>query len=82
MEKEESFGEATIVENGQTLTHRVASTGDWRDFYINVRDALLGKAELLVKPQQVLDVMVTLELAQQSSAEKRVIPWRTVELQS
>jgi scyllo-inositol 2-dehydrogenase (NADP+) len=81
MEKEGGFGEATIVENGQTMTRRVASRGDWRDFYINVRDVLLGKAELLVKPQEVLDVMVTLELAQQSSVEKRVLPWRTVDLQ-
>ena len=54
---------------------------DWRDFYANVRDALLGKAQLLVTPQQVLDVMVTLELAQQSNAERRVVPWRSVELQ-
>ena len=82
LEDEANFGEADIPGSGTYIVKRVASRGDWRDFYINVRDALLGKAELLVKPQQVLDVMVTLELAQQSSAEKRVIPWRTVELQS
>ena len=29
-------------------------------------------------PQQVLDVMVTLELAQQSTAIKSVLPWRRV----
>jgi scyllo-inositol 2-dehydrogenase (NADP+) len=81
LEEEENWGEATIVENGQTVKKRVPSSGDWRDFYVNVRDALLGKAELLVTPQQVLDVMVALELAQQSSWQKRVLPWRDVEWQ-
>lgn len=81
LEEEENWGEATIVENGQTLKKRIPSSGDWRDFYVNVRDALLGKAELLVTPQQVLDVMFALELAQLSSAQKRVLPWRDVESQ-
>lgn len=80
MEKEEHWGEVTIAENPHTPTKRVPSQGDWRDFYLNVRDVLERKAELLVTPQQVLDVMVSLELAQQSSAEKRVLPWHSVEL--
>ncbi len=81
MEMESDAGELTTVQDGQTVKSRLPGTGDWRDFYANVRDALLGKAPLLVTPQQVLDVMVTLELAQQSSAQRRVLPWRTVELQ-
>ncbi len=80
MEQEENWGVASFVENGRTVQKHVASCGDWRDFYVNVREALLGKAELLVTPQQVLDVMVTLELALQSSAERRVLPWHRVEL--
>jgi scyllo-inositol 2-dehydrogenase (NADP+) len=80
MEQEENWGVATVLENRQTAQRRVASRGSWRDFYVNVRDALLGKAELLVTPQQVLDVTVSLELAQQSHAERRVLPWRRVEL--
>jgi predicted dehydrogenase len=81
MENEEDGGELTTVRDGQTVKTRVPGRGDWRDFYINVRDVLLGKAQLLVTPQQVIDVMVALELAQQSSAEKRVLPLRSVELQ-
>jgi scyllo-inositol 2-dehydrogenase (NADP+) len=81
MEKEEDGGELTTVRDGQTVKTRVPGRGDWRDFYVNVRDVLLGKTTLLVTPRQVLDVMVALELAQQSSAEKRVLPWRSVELQ-
>lgn len=82
MEREENWGVATLVENGQNVQKRVPSRGDWRDLYANVRDVLLGKAELLVTPQQVMDVMVTLELAQQSHTERRVLPWRRVELQA
>jgi scyllo-inositol 2-dehydrogenase (NADP+) len=81
MEKEEDQGQATIAESGQTVKKRIPSLGDWRDFYVNVRDVLLGKAKLVVTPQQVLDVMVALALAQQSSAEKRVLRWCSVEWQ-
>jgi scyllo-inositol 2-dehydrogenase (NADP+) len=81
MEKGLDWGEASVWENGETLRSRVASIGDWRDFYLNVRDALLGKAELQVAPQQVVDVMVALELAQQSAAERRVVPWRNVPME-
>ncbi len=78
MEKEENWGEATVVEGAQTMRKQVAPRGDWRDFYVNVRDALLGRAELLVTPRQVVDVMVALELAQRSNAERCVVPWRHV----
>ena len=80
MEREENWGLASVYENGQVVQKRVASHGDWRDFYVNIREVLLGNAELLVTPQQVLDVMVSLELARQSSAERRVQPWRQVRL--
>jgi scyllo-inositol 2-dehydrogenase (NADP+) len=80
MEGEENWGVASVVVNGDTARRAVASCGSWRDFYINVRDALAGKSELLVTPQQALDVMVTLELAQKSNAERRVLPWRRVEV--
>jgi predicted dehydrogenase len=78
LEKEENWGELTIVENGQTTRRKVPSRGDWREFYANVRDVLLGKAELAVTPQQILDVMVALELAMQSSEPRCAVPWREV----
>jgi scyllo-inositol 2-dehydrogenase (NADP+) len=79
IENQDRWGEVNTVENGQSVRKRVRSFGDWRDFYVNVRDALLGKAQLLVTPQQVLDVMVALELAKQSSAEKRVLNWLSID---
>src|SRR6185312_14062404 len=41
--------------------------GDYRLFYANVRDAILGKASIDVTHRQMLDVMYALELAKESS---------------
>jgi scyllo-inositol 2-dehydrogenase (NADP+) len=76
LEKEENWGELTVVEQGRLGTSKVPSKGDWREFYANVRDALLGRAPLLVTQQQALDVMVALELAAESSAKRCAVPWR------
>jgi scyllo-inositol 2-dehydrogenase (NADP+) len=78
LEKEENGGELTLLENGHARESRIPSFGDWREFYANARDALLGKAALLVQPQQALDVMVALELAQESNARQCTVPWRNV----
>jgi predicted dehydrogenase len=50
--------------------------GDYREFYANLRDAMLGKAEIMVKPQQALDVIHAIELAFESSRERRTVEWR------
>jgi predicted dehydrogenase len=47
--------------------------GDYRGFYQNVRDAILGKAALAVTPAVALRVMRVIELAQQSSRERRLV---------
>jgi scyllo-inositol 2-dehydrogenase (NADP+) len=78
-EKPENFGEVTFVENGNAITRKIPSIGDWREFYVNVRDAILGKSPLLVTPQHILDVMVALELSLESSAKRCTIPWHRVE---
>ena len=78
VDPEENWGVLTTVVDGQTHKRRVASRGDWREFYVNVRDALLGQAELLVTPKQVIDVMVAMELTQESHARRCAVPWRDV----
>jgi scyllo-inositol 2-dehydrogenase (NADP+) len=78
LEKEENWGVLTLIENGQSLTRRLPSTGDWRDFYANVRDAIQSNAPLLVTHQQILDVMVALELALESSSTGSTVPWRNM----
>ena len=78
LEKEENWGELTLVKDGHSTTRRVPSIGDWRDFYSNVRDAILGAAPILVTPQQILNVMIAMELAIESSSERRTLSWRSL----
>ena len=78
VEKPENYGELTLIENGNTTTRKIPSTGDWREFYANIRDAILHKAPLLITPQQILNVMQSLELTLESSSQHRTIPWRQV----
>lgn len=49
--------------------------GDYRLFYANVRDALLGKTSIEVTHEQMLDVMYALELAQESSRRRCTLEW-------
>jgi len=44
-------------------------------YYENVRDAILGKAQLAVSPEWSLDVMRGLLIAVESSRTRRVLPW-------
>jgi scyllo-inositol 2-dehydrogenase (NADP+) len=76
-ELEENWGVLALAgATGATTQCRIPShTGDYRDYYANVRDALLGKAAPAVTSQQALDVMRALELARESSAARRTIPW-------
>jgi predicted dehydrogenase len=74
-EPEENWGLLTLSENGTFTERRIPSANsDYRDFYANLRDAILGKAELAVSTEWALDVMRLLELARQSSNERRTVP--------
>jgi predicted dehydrogenase len=55
--------------------------GDYRKYYENVRDAILGRAPLAVTPEHGIDVMMALELAMQSSREGRRVEWPTAKEQ-
>ncbi len=47
--------------------------GDYRDYFINLRDAILGKTEIAVKAEEARNVMHIIELAFHSSKEKKTI---------
>jgi len=79
LEKEENWGELALVDADATTNRKVPSIGDWREFYSNVRDAILGKAPLLVTPQQALDVMIALELALESNKNCATVPWSSIQ---
>ena len=67
-----AWGELKICSDPGPVTRRVRTErGDYRGFYENVRDAMLGKAELEVKPEQVWRTTRLIELARESSGQGR-----------
>jgi scyllo-inositol 2-dehydrogenase (NADP+) len=77
-EPQENWGLLTLSDGTETTQRRVPSgIQDYRDYYANVRDTLLGQAQPAVTLQQALNVMRALELARESNAKHRTIPWPT-----
>ena len=75
-EPKEDWAVLTTVENDTLVRRSIASAAcDYRDYYANVRDAILGRAELAISPQHALDVMRVLEMARESSEQWRTIRW-------
>lgn len=73
-EPEEIWGTLKAEYKGVKITGKIESeNGDYRDYFINLRDAINGEAELAVKPEEAREVMRIIELAFQSSEEKRTI---------
>jgi predicted dehydrogenase len=75
-EPPEAWGTLSLVD-GDNINERTVPTeaGDYRGYYENVRDAIHKKAALAVTPQAALSVMRVLELAKQSSHERRVVQY-------
>jgi scyllo-inositol 2-dehydrogenase (NADP+) len=74
-EQEENSGVLTLAKDDGTTTQQLvppAST-DYRAYYVNIRDVLLGTAEPAVTPQYALNVMRVLELARESSERRCTI---------
>jgi scyllo-inositol 2-dehydrogenase (NADP+) len=75
-EPEENWGVLTIPQGDSFEQRRIPSANcDFRDYYANVRDALLGLTASAVTPEYALDVMRMLELARESSQKRCTIPW-------
>jgi scyllo-inositol 2-dehydrogenase (NADP+) len=75
-EPEENWGVLTIPEGESVVKKRVPNAAvDYRDFYANLRDAILGKAKLAVTPRYALNVMRMLNIAQESSLQRCTLPW-------
>src|SRR5262249_34854631 len=62
-----------ITSNGTRTVPTLRSS--FARYYENVRDAMLGTAQLAVSAEWSLDVMRGLELAVQGSQTRRVVPW-------
>ena len=78
--KDPMWGEETRDNWGTLQTQQGAELvetkrGNYRLFYENVRDAILGKSKPAVTQDQMLEVMRGVELARRSSEERRTLPW-------
>ncbi len=79
-EPEENWGTLAVapdpaVPNKLTRTVVKTELGDYRNYYANVRDAILGVAPLNVTPEDGYRAVKLLEMARRSSAEGRTLPW-------
>ncbi|NLO70303.1 MAG: Gfo/Idh/MocA family oxidoreductase [Porphyromonadaceae bacterium] len=73
-EPEEIWGKLVTEVNGMKISSTVESeNGDYREYFINLRDTILGKTELAVKPEEARNVIRVIELAFQSSNEGRTV---------
>lgn len=71
-EPEEMWGTLTTAEGTRCVPTLRAS---FTEYYENVRDAIGGEAMLAVLPEDALRVMRALELAVESSRERRTLSW-------
>jgi scyllo-inositol 2-dehydrogenase (NADP+) len=75
-EPEEKWGILTVPSGEAFTGQRIPPAAcDYRDYYANVRDAILGKAKLAVTPEWSVDVMRLLVLARESSEQRRTLSW-------
>lgn len=73
-EPEEIWGSINADYKGVKIAGKIESElGDYKEYFINLRDAINGEAEIAVKPEEARNVMKIIELAFQSSKEGRTI---------
>lgn len=76
LEPQQNWGTLRLLENGSLVERSLPTlAGDYRRYYENVRDALLGKTELAVTTVQSLNVMRALELAREGSRKRCAVSW-------
>lgn len=73
LEPEKQWGTLTRV--GEVPRKIQTERGDYRGYYVNIRDVIEKKAPLEVTPEQFLRTQRALVLAHKSSREKRVVQW-------
>lgn len=73
-EEPEDWGTLVYEEDGEEVEELIESIpGDYNIFYKNIYDAVRNGAELLVKPEEALEVLKILEACLQSNHEKRTV---------
>ena len=75
-EPEHLQGQILTEHEGLVLNGTIQSEkGSFQDFFINVQQAIRGEAALAVTPEQARDTIRIIELALQSSREKRTVEY-------
>ena len=73
-EPENIWGTIDTESNGEKIIGKFESEkGDYRDYFINLRDAIQGKTKLFVKPEDGQNIIQIIEAAYQSNNEQRTI---------
>ena len=74
VEPEEIWGTLSMEYQGLNMDCKIQSeAGDFRKYYENIRDAISGKASLLVTPGQARNVIRIIELGIKSNQEKKTV---------
>lgn len=73
-EPESAWGTHTSCAGAVTRQKYPTLSGCYPEYYKNIYRTITGQEELVVKPEQARDVIRLIELAQQSNAERRMIP--------
>jgi len=77
-EAPERWGTLLVAQGDVLATEQLPTApGDYRQYYQNVRDAILGNARLAVTAEQALRVMRAIELAVDSNRRRCVVPWKS-----
>jgi scyllo-inositol 2-dehydrogenase (NADP+) len=72
---DDAHGILTLCEGAAQSSEAIPTLpGNYLAYYENVRDAIVGRAQLAVTAQQSLHVMELLELSRQSHQEQRTLP--------
>ncbi len=75
-EPEERWGALDTEVAGLHVRARVETLpGAYQDFYRNVLDAIRGRAEIAVRPEEARDTIRVIELAAEASAAMRAVPF-------
>ena len=72
-EPQSAWGTLKLADGSETRIPTEA--GDYRGYYENVRDAILGKAPLAVPAIDAWRTARIIELARESSLQRRTLPW-------
>src|SRR5258708_19023334 len=76
VEPEKDWGTMTLWNSGELMQQKIPTLrGDYRDFYVQVRDAILGNVKPPVTTDQALQLLNALELCEESGRTRMPLPW-------